>query len=247
MTKINVFDNYEEVQPILLQYLDENMKAKGEYHKITQTKLEEYKTKTSWYEKVEEEAAKSRTSLMTDPRTGEKIEVTLLGIGGSRHLSEKENEEFCKMYPNLGQGLELKCTICLQADDENYFFNAGIMRPDFPEYESEDYSSIKELVNKVHKFLEAPNNAWPGAKITPYLYTVKGEEKINEEEKSEFRTLLEMIFPKEESIKDLTPEEKVEVEGLREGIKKLDNGSINILSRGLTQQEREEFERLYSK
>lgn len=131
---------------------------------------------------------------------------------------------------------KIACVVGLETDNKSYFFTAGIIRPDCPEHQSDDYDSIGALAKGVHAYL-VQNNYYLGAKITPFLYTVEEEVKVEEDEKAELRTLFDEL----ESDQDLTPKEKKELgSAFRNFLDK------DILSRGLSREERAEFERTYS-
>ncbi|MBI4141959.1 hypothetical protein HY484_03485 [Candidatus Woesearchaeota archaeon] len=196
---ITVFDRDEDTNEILAEYLEQNNKIRMLIGENGIQKEKEYRKKTGYDERLREQ----QKGMLYPPEP-------------SMFALPREEEQ--KIWTDVGKGLELICAINLEKFDNEYVFSAGIVRPDIPEYDSDDdngeYSTIKELVDGIKKHLAQLPVSYCGATIKPFFYTVTEEVSLDDALKVLIKKLGVPIPSDDIKMRGLNEQERTEFEQL---------------------------------
>ncbi|MBI4738112.1 hypothetical protein HY772_00850 [Candidatus Woesearchaeota archaeon] len=225
MNRIAVFDTQESVHPTLLFYLHSNIAAQDELDNRYEAKLLEYKEQSGWNERF----LRAQAEGVAAGRILSTFQPAVV------HLPDDEQERFLAQNRDIGQGLELTCAIELRAHDQGYFFSAGVSRPDCHEHISEDHDTLEALVCGVAAYLTSECGSLFGAKVTPFIYTVKEDSRLDTEQKDGIQESLREL-PSQELPQEAKDAFRMALEGML---------GDDLIARGLRDDERETFERLY--
>lgn len=215
--KVRTFANDNDIEGILHNFYRQNLNGLIKIGQRYDLVMDHYKEASGWAQRFHE--AQERALLR------EKIVERVNPL--SVRLPAEEMEKFRAAYPAPAEGLELTSTINLGYYSKKYHFQAGIIRPDFPEFQSSDFRTIPKLVMNVTKYLEKQQKKFHGAEINPFFYTIEEENRLEREEKESMIDFLKKTMPI-----SLLLERKIKKE-------------MDKPIRGLSAEEREEFEKHY--
>lgn len=215
--KVRVYATDEDIECRLHHYYQENINAMIKIGQRYDAVMDHYKEESGWMQRFQEaqERALAREKIVerVNPR--------------SVHLSTEEMEKFRAEYPAPAQGLEINSVISLGFYSGKYHFQAGIIRPDLPEFQSDDCKTIPKLVRNVQKYMGKQQKRFHGAEIVPFFYTIEEENKFTTEQNESLIEYVTSIMPLSSF--------------LVQKMRKLMDRPIRSLSAA----EREEFERYY--
>lgn len=227
MEKIIVFDTSEQAEPTLNRYLADNEKIRERMQAIGKEKEKKYRKESGFEEKIRE--------LLKNPVSSHHHPIEPL------HPSEyglplKERK---KLWADVGKGLEMVCAINLSSYNGTYNFNyeitknIGAVGP-----EDFNYATLGNMVACIRECLAEESVIYHGAAIKPIFYTTNEEVRMKEEDVEVIRKNLE-----EKAIDDADFPSELKSQMLK-GLKDIVD-CANIPTRGLNEEERAEFERLY--
>ena len=217
MASITVFDTYEQADSTLVKLSEDNNKALERLGEIGEEKEREYREQTGYDERLREKQKSARSS----------IDPSFIAL---------PEDEYQRVWADVGKGLELICAVCLNAYDVTYHFSAYEMSP-IPT--DNDYTTIKELVDGVKRYLAQVNTNHYGATINQFVYTVAEDIKFKDDEKQGLQESMNQLDDSEDD--DLPPEAKRELDDFISAML----ASADVPLRGLNADERAEFERLF--
>lgn len=213
--RVVTFATDNDVSEILRDYHEQNIIGITEISQRYTTAIDHYKTSSGWAEQFRENQEKLLAR-------GEILEITR-----NAHLSTEDLEKFRIAYPAPAEGLWLVSAIRLESYHKKYNFEAGIIRPDFPEFWSDDFRTIPKLVINVQKYLDSQNEKLHGAQITPFFYTIQEKNLLETEEKDNVIDCIKEAMPMSVSL-----ERKIRKD-------------LGRPIRGLSAEEIREFEKFY--
>ena len=220
MSKVQIYDTPEEMWEQLGQEVcDTNLRTRETLDDLYEKAMLEYKQESGFNARFLEAQKKKSQRFILSP-----AEV---------HLPKSEREKFNEQYRDLGKDLELKILVGMCSVGQKYYFE-GVNDGDLPiSFGGEEYDNIASLVQGVKD--EWSNAYFQGTKLTPLFYTIRKEVPlIPEEISNDPESFMSEIT------KDLPAEFK---EPFVAALQDLAYCKDKI--RGLTEEERAEFERLF--
>ncbi|MDP3640234.1 MAG: hypothetical protein Q8R53_03465 [Nanoarchaeota archaeon] len=226
MAGITVFETYEQAIPTLDTLLKDNTDVRMRIGKIGKMKEIEYRQQTGYDDRLREQQK-------SDP---DHFDLSLFA------LPEDERQ---KVRADVGKGFELTCAVGLSAYNGTYRFSADVIKPDWPIPKEDHYTTIKELVAGVKRYLPQEDTHY-GATLTPFVYTVAKELTFGDEEKQSLQENINHL--------EILDEEGLKISALMDEFGDRDEllgmcsamlASADIPVRGLNAEERAEFERLF--